>query len=143
MALDITPHDHAKVKRLEAILSEFPQVDMATTHVLSGGVYARTVFIPAGTVVTGATHRKDHICVIDGDVETVLDGVPQRIAGRLVLKGEAGVKRAVYAHEDTLWTTICQTELTDIAKIEEELVEEPETLQTRKLLESKEEPCLL
>lgn len=121
---------------------ELPQVDMQTTHALSGGVYARTVFIPAGTVVTGATHRKDHICIIDGDVQTILDGESRRIDGRVVINGEKGVKRAVYAHSDTLWTTVCSTELTDIAEIEAELVEEPEQLQTRHLLTT-EAACLL
>lgn len=134
--MSIVQHDHSKIRRLEAILLRAPQVDMQTTHALSGGVYARTVFIPAGTVVTGATHKKDHICIIDGDVETILDGQPQRITGRVVINGTKGVKRAVYAHDDTLWTTVCSTSLTDIEAIEAELVEEPESLQTRRLIES-------
>lgn len=134
--MSIVQHDHSKIRRLEAILLRAPQVDMQTTHALSGGVYARTVFIPAGTVVTGATHKKDHICIIDGDVETILDGQPQRITGRVVINGTKGVKRAVYAHDDTLWTTVCATALTDMDAIEAELVEEPERLQTRRLIES-------
>jgi hypothetical protein len=131
------------VRRLEAALLRCPQVDLQTTHALSGGVYARTVFIPAGTVVTGATHKKNHICIIDGDVETILDGTKQRITGRVILNGQKGVKRAVYAHDDTLWTTVCRTDLIDIADIEAELVEEPEQLQTRHLLESEAPSCLL
>ena len=123
-------------------MREIPQIDMQTTHALSGGVYARTVFIPAGSVVVGATHKKDHICIIDGDVETLLDGETRRITGRVVINGQKGVKRAVYAHDDTLWTTVCMTALSDLAEIEAELVEEPESLQTRHLLES-EAPCLL
>jgi hypothetical protein len=143
MVSDVThPQEHAKIRRLEACLLEFPQVDLQTTHALSGGVYARTVFIPAGTVVTGATHKKDHVCIIDGDVETILNGEPQRITGRVVLNGTKGVKRAVYAHDDTLWTTVCSTALTDIEAIEAELVEEPEQLQTRRLLTHEEAPCL-
>jgi hypothetical protein len=140
--MNLVKDPYAKVRKLEAALLRCPQVDMQTTHALSGGVYARTVFIPAGSVVTGATHKKDHICIIDGDVETILDGQKQRITGRVILNGQAGVKRAVYAHDDTLWTTVCRTDLIDIADIEADLVEEPESLQTRNLLES-EASCLL
>jgi hypothetical protein len=140
--MNLTTDARDKVRRLEAALLTMPQIDLQTTHALSGGVYARTVFIPAGTVVTGATHKKDHICIIDGDVETILDGETQRITGRVILNGQAGVKRAVYAHDDTLWTTVCQTALHDIADIEAELVEEPEQLQTRRMIES-EDVCRL
>jgi hypothetical protein len=133
---------HSKIARLEQSMRDLPQVDMQTTHALSGGVYARTVFIPAGCVVVGATHRKDHICIIDGDVETILDGQNRRIEGRVVINGQAGVKRAVYAHSDTLWTTVCATGLRDIAEIEAELVEEPEMLQTRLMIETGSAPCL-
>ena len=48
-----------KVERLEALILQTPQVDLKTTHCLSGGIYARTIIIPAGTILTGAAHKKD------------------------------------------------------------------------------------
>ena len=134
---------HSKLHRLQEAMAPLPQVDLQTTHALSGGVYARTVLIPAGCVVVGATHKKDHVCIIDGDVETILDGQNRRIEGRVVINGIAGVKRAVYAHSDTLWTTVCATGLHDIEEIEAELVEEPEMLQTRLMIENGSAPCHL
>jgi quercetin dioxygenase-like cupin family protein len=132
----------SKVHRLQATMAAMPQVDLQTTHALSGGVYARTVFIPAGCVVVGATHKQDHVCIIDGDIETILEGEQRRITGRVVINGTKGVKRAVVAHEDTLWTTVCATELTDLDAIEAALVEEPELLQTRLMIEGGR-ACLL
>lgn len=37
---------------------------------------------------------------------------------------EAGTKRAVHAHTDTIWTTIHLTDKTDLAEIEKELIAE-------------------
>lgn len=121
----------ADVERLEQIVLSAPQVDLRTTHSLSGGVYARTIHIPAGTVLTGATHKKDHINVVFGDITVTTDTGPVRLTGHHVLPTKAGSKRAGFAHADTVWTTICHTELTDIEAIEDELVEESTLLQTR------------
>jgi len=122
-----------QVELLEAALLSIPQVDLKTSHVLSGKVYARTIQIPAGTVLTGATHKKDHVNVVYGDITVTTDDGPKRFTGYHVLPTMAGSKRAGFAHADTCWTTICHTELTDIEEIEDELVEESASLQTRQL----------
>lgn len=121
----------ATVADLERALLACPQVDLRTEHALSGGVYARTIHIPAGTALTGATHKKDHINVVQGDITVTTDTGPVRLTGYHVLPTAAGSKRAGFAHADTTWTTLCATELTDIEEIEDELVEESARLQTR------------
>jgi hypothetical protein len=120
-----------KVERLEALILECQQVDLKTTHKLSGGVYARTITIPAGTVLTGAAHKKDHINIVQGDITVSTDEGMKRLTGQHVLTTKAGNKRVGLAHANTIWTTVCQTFLTDFDEIEAELVEEPERLQTR------------
>lgn len=119
------------VRALEAAVLQVPQVDLQTTHCLSGRVYARTIHIPAGTVLTGATHKKDHVNIVFGDISVTTDDGVQRITGYHVLPTKAGSKRAGFAHADTVWTTICQTDLAEIEAIEDELVEESSQLQTR------------
>lgn len=121
----------AQVNRLEAELLELPQVDLKTTHALSGGVYARTIFIPAGTALTGASHKKDHLNMMQGDITVWTDQGMKRMTGQHVIPTKAGCKRVGYAHADTSWTTICATSLIEIEEIEADLVEEPERLQTR------------
>lgn len=127
------PQMREKVLALEREVQRLPQVDLQTTHVLSGGIYARTVHIPAGAVVTGATHKKDHVCVIQGDITALTEDGPVRFTGHHVIAAKAGIKRAVVAHAPTTWTTLCRTELADLHEIEAELVEEHEQLQTRTL----------
>lgn len=120
------------IAKAEAYLLTLPQVDLQTKHSISGGMYARTIFIPAGTTMTGATHKTDHLDVMQGDVMFTLgDGETKRLTGHHVLVTKAGAKRIGHAHTDTIWTTICRTDLTDIQEIESELVVEAEQLQTR------------
>ncbi len=121
----------AHVERLERMALAMPQVAIHTEHVISGGMYARTITIPADTVLTGAAHKTDHLCVSMGDIEVLTDDGPKRLTGLHVLATKAGVKRAGYTHGPTRWTTICRTDRTDVQDAEDELVERPETLQTR------------
>ena len=124
-----------KVRALEEVLLTMPQTDLMTTHHLSGGMYARTIHIPAGCVLTGATHKFDHINVVCGDISVTLeDGSVKRITGFQVLPTKAGAKRAGVAHTDTCWTTISATDLTDIEEIEDSIVVEADQLQTRRQL---------
>lgn len=122
-----------RVNELEALILQVPQTDLQTRHELSGGVYARSIFIPAGTVLTGARHKKDHVNIVFGDITVSTDDGMKRITGYHVIPTKAGMKRVGFAHADTAWTTVCHTELTDIEEIENELVEEAEKLQTRQL----------
>lgn len=122
-----------RVSQLEAMVLTAPQVDLQTEHKLSGGMYARTIFIPAGTVLTGATHKRDHINVMVGDITVSTDEGMRRLTGFNVLETKAGMKRCGFAHADTQWTTISRTDLTVIGDIEDELVVESERLQTRTL----------
>ena len=122
---------------MEEMILSVPQVDLKTSHQISGTVYARTIYIPAGTILTGAAHKKDHINIMQGDISVSTDDGMKRLTGQHILSTKAGMKRIGYAHEDTVWTTVHHTNLTNIEEIENELVEEPEKLQTRKLLENK------
>lgn len=125
------------VKRLEEIILTAPQTDLNTTHAFSGGMYARTIVVPKGTVLTGATHKTDHINIVFGDISVTTEKGVVRLVGYHVLETKAGMKRAGYAHEDTAWTTVCKTAKTELHEVEEELVEEADKLQTRNpLIES-------
>lgn len=127
--------DVATVRALEAHLLTLPQVDLGTTHVVHGGMYARTILIPAGTMLTGALTNCDNICVICGDITVTTDDGPQRLTGYHVIPAKAGAKRVGAAHADTWWTTLWPTDLSDVADIENEVTDEADHLQTRR-------PCI-
>ena len=119
------------IGQLAGALTNFPPVDIATLHNLSGHVYARTMFIPAGCCLVGATHKTDHINIVLGDITVTTASGPMRVTGYRLLPAQAGHKRAGYAHADTVWTTICSTTKSSLEEIENELVVESADLLTR------------
>lgn len=95
-------------------------VDAPVTHRFSKGVYAREMFIPKGAFVVGKIHKYQNLNILSkGDLSVLsVDGI-MRVKAPFAVVSDPGVKRAVYAHEDCIWTTIHGTDETDVDKIEE------------------------
>jgi len=127
-----------KVKRDESIatlkkqLQQLPQITIETKHLIHGGMYGRTVFIPAGSTVTGAKTNIDNICTVSGDITVSTDKGVVRLTGYNVIPANSGYSRAVYAHADTYWTTFLVTDSDNVQAIEEAMTDAAATLQTRK-----------
>ena len=120
--------DMPAVLRLETAILAGPQVECPTKHYFSPGLYAREMFIPAGTVLTGATHKVRHLAVFVGDISVWEHGKVKRITGHHTFVSEPGAKRAGYAHADTYCTGFFPTDKTDVAELERELIEEDPAL---------------
>jgi len=117
----------------ENFLDKLPQVDLQTTHTVSGGLYSRTIFIPAGVSLVGATHSKDHINVMIGDISVTTDEGMKRLTGYNVFGTKAGMRRVGFAHTDTYWTSIIRTDETELSKIEADITPDNHKLQTNRL----------
>jgi hypothetical protein len=97
--------------------------DEYITHFFAPGVYARQMFIPAGLVAVGKIHKTAHVSIIScGKVSVTTENGTEIIEGPYTFINTPGEKRAVYAHTDTVWTTIHPTDETDIRKIEKEVI---------------------
>lgn len=107
-----------------AVSSELAPVDCPLQHSFIDGVYVRTIFIPAGTVIVGKIHKHSHANILSqGEVSVMTEeGGLERLRGPLTMTSPAGCKRAVYAHTDTTWTTIHRTDETDLEKIEDYVI---------------------
>lgn len=123
--------DPAQVRAMEAHLLTLPQVDVQTQLLVHGRMCARTILVPAGTMLTGVQTNCDNVCILCGDITVTTDAGPQRLTGFHVLPAAAGFKRAGIAHADTWWATVHHTDHTDPALIEREMTDEPGLLQTR------------
>ena len=114
-----------KIEALESTMTEMAQVDPPVKHTFTTGIYSREIFIPKGTVIVGKIHRHDHLNFLSYGEVTVLtkDGL-ERIVGPCTMVSTAGTKRALYAHEDTVWTTIHANpeEERDMEKLEELII---------------------
>lgn len=129
------PRQNAKVAALERLILQAPQVDLGTRNLVHGGLCARWIFVPAGTVLTGALTNKANVCIVFGDIEVTTDDGPKRLTGFHVLPAEPGAKRAGHAIADTWWATVWRTDLDRIEDIEAEMTHEADRLQSRLLLE--------
>lgn len=98
--------DTATVYRLEAEILKHPQVELPVAHDHCDGVYARSMFIPAGTVATGAVHRHQSFFVVRTGILIVHtpDGPLEYRAGHMSIT-QPGDKRAVVAVTDVIVTT--------------------------------------
>ena len=89
-------------------------------------VYAREIFLPKGSVVVGKIHRHQHLNFISKGKVTVFTEFGQKhLTAPCTFISEVGLKRAVYAEEDTTWTTVHLTEFgteDDLDKIEDEVI---------------------
>lgn len=95
------------------------------THYFAPGVYAREMWIPEGCLITGKIHKTEHICILSQGKVTVADGeVTNTYEAPATIISKVGAKRAIYAHEDSVWTNIHPTHLKDPDEIEREIIAE-------------------
>lgn len=115
-----------KVERLQAEVSKLPQYEPETTHTFHGGMYCREVWRPAGVVVIGKVHKKEHFyLIVSGTVQiTGGDGDAVEVTGPRLFCSKPGTKRAVYAVTDALCMTFHVVNATTVEDAETELVEE-------------------
>jgi len=113
-----------KLERLDAAVLSQPQVEMPAKHHFSHGVYARELFIPKDTVLTGRIHKRSQINILaKGEISVLTENGIERIKAPATIVSPPGTKRAGYAHEDTIWITVCgnDTGSTDPDELEADL----------------------
>lgn len=118
-----------KLLAFESYLTSLPaeaKREFDTTHDFCPGIYARSIFMPAGTLFTSKIHKTRHFFVVTQGSCTVVDSFGNRklIAAPYLGVTEPGTKRVLLIHEDCIWTTFHRTDLTDVAEIEKQLIAE-------------------
>lgn len=112
-----------KILALQDKVGRLPQVQIATRHYFSKGLYAREVFIPKGAIVVGKIHKFESLNILSqGDITILTEFGAQRVQAPYTVVSPPLTKRVGYAHEDTVWTTVHATDETDLEKLEDELI---------------------
>ena len=119
------------VRQLEELVLKVPQTAIPTDHILHAGVYARTIMIPAGVVLTGALIKVATVLVVEGDCIVYIGDESKEIHGYNVFAASAGRKQAFVARTDTYLTMVFATDATNVDKAEEEFTDEFELLFSR------------
>lgn len=107
-------------------LSQFEQRECPLKHTFAPGMYAREILLPADTFIVGKIHKHAHLNIVTRGRCTVVTEFGRReidaTQGPVTFTSDAGAKRALYVHEETVWTTIHAVHSTDLAEIERDII---------------------
>lgn len=97
---------HIPVCLLEAEILNHPQVDMPIDHDFCDGIYARTMHIPAGTILTGAIHKEESFFLVrSGRLIVTTDDGTIEVGPGFMSVTKSNTKRAGIAITDVDVTT--------------------------------------
>jgi hypothetical protein len=120
-----------KVRDLEAFTRQLPQQPIETAHLFHAGMYARSIELPAGVVLTGALIKIATILIISGDVIMYVEGEARELHGYHVFAASAHRKQAFLALTDTSMTMLFPSQAKTVGQAEEEFTGEAELLLSR------------
>jgi len=102
----------ARIHELEATMLQLPQQNIEIRHQFSGGMYARSMLAPAGSLIVGEIYKKAHYVVLAFGWVTVVTETEgeQHFRAPAMWAAPVGAKRVIRVIEDTLWTTVVATD---------------------------------
>jgi len=116
-----------RIEQYQNALSELPQVDLSVSSNNINGMYIREILIPAGSSLVGRVHLYPYVDImLSGDITIISSDEPEpiRYSGANVLYGIPGRKRTGFAHEDTRWITVHNSDIKDGDEFYEKLTAE-------------------
>lgn len=120
-----------KVRMIENVsLALCEQVEFPTEHLIHGGMYARTLHMQAGQVLTGALLKIATVLIVSGDCAVFIGDETIELRGYSVLPGSAGRKQVFLAHTDVSMTMLFPTQTVTVAQAEQEFTDEYQMLMT-------------
>ena len=112
-----------EILRIEKEILAMPQVILPLEHYQIDGVYVRSLFLPAGTLLTGKIHNFENIAILAQGTIRVSNGTDAYVlTAPHIMVDKPGVKRIGYAETDVTFITVHKTANTEIDDIEKELV---------------------
>jgi len=120
-----------RISDFEKLSLEQPQVDIPTHHMLHAGMYARSIVLRAGVILTGALIKIATILIIDGHLKACIGDDVIEFEGYHVLPGSAGRKQVFYAITDTNMAMLFPTKAKTVEEAEREFTDDAERLMSR------------
>lgn len=117
-----------KVRKLTESSLNLPQMELETHHLIHAGMYARTIVIPEGAVITGVLIKIPTILIVSGHVVIYKGDDVLEISGYQILPASKNRKQAFFALKDTHLTMIFSTNAESVGQAEAEFTDETEQL---------------
>lgn len=119
------------VRQFEQFMLTLPQQQVETHHVIHGGMYARTMMMPANTILTGALVNVPTVLIINGSVRVTIGDEAVYLHGHNVFAASKHRKQAFHALEDTWITMVFATQAQTVEEAEDEFTDEADRLMSR------------
>ena len=119
------------VRQLEDYVLGAKQTDIPTEHVFHAGVYARTIMIPAGVILTGAMIKIATVLIVSGDFIVYIGNEAIERSGYHVFAASANRKQAFIAKTDTYMTMVFATDSKTVSDAEEQFTDDFGRLMSR------------
>lgn len=130
----LAPSLDDKIERLRSsMLGMPPAPDPDTRHFFAKGLYVRTIFTPAGTLIVGKRHKTEHFyCVLSGAIEVSINGLMEVLDadrdGPQIISCPVGTRRLVRVLRDSWRMNVFRNpkDIRDVARLERHLLEHRE-----------------
>lgn len=109
-----------QINLAEAAMRQMPQVDLRVEHQFSFGVYARTLYIPQGIMLTGQIHKFENLNILlKGKLQVSIGDKMELVEAPFSVVSPPNTKRIALALEDSIWMTVHGTHERDLNIIED------------------------
>lgn len=106
------------------------QINIPVRHTLHGGIYARSVTIPAGVLITGALIKIPTLLIVNGECAIWIGEKFLIVSGYKVCSAGAYRKQLIFAKQSTDLTMCFPTQAKTVREAEEQFTDEAHLLQT-------------
>ena len=127
-----TPAMLAQLAAVDRLILSCPQVELATEHLIHGGMYARTIRLAPETKMMGSLIRRATILIVQGDCSILIGNERVELKGYNVIPGCAGRKQLFWTHGPVEMTMIYPTSVQTVEEAEDEIFAEADQLMSRK-----------
>jgi hypothetical protein len=121
----MTLQQQERVDAVHRFCATQPPAQCPVTHRFTPGLYAREIFMPAGSLIVSKIHKTEHPFVVISGHAAVWDAANglQQLRGGHVGITKPGTRRVLFIHEDCRWITFHATDKLDVAEIEADIIE--------------------
>jgi hypothetical protein len=122
----------ARIRHAEEKLAKREQLPVATEHLFHAGIYARTVRLKPGTLITGALIRRATLLIVNGCVAMLVNEVWVSLHGYNVIPASAGRKQVFVTRSEVAMTMLFPTAAKTVEEAEKEFTAETDLLLSRR-----------
>jgi hypothetical protein len=118
----------ANINAMTTIIRKVGSDKFKTKHLVNGGIYTRTVIVPAQTMFTGVLLKVPTTLIVVGKISIYIGEKTIRLKGYNVLPGSANRQCAFYTHSTVGMSMCLATKSTSVAEIQKEFTDETHLL---------------